>query len=110
MLLLTDCIGFSEPGFGLLVNLRGSGESKMVDMVSAGNCFNAAEAWMLQFAREDHMAVNPTRMRCHLGKGHSDLKRNACLLRQHNHRATAPNRLEHGVENRTDLCRFASKM
>ncbi len=68
MSLLTDGIGFPKPVFGLHVDLRHGGETKMVDMISAGDRVDAAEAWVLQPARENDMAVNPVQGRCYLRK------------------------------------------
>jgi len=110
MPLLADGIGFRQPALDFRIHFRNLRHAKMVDMISARNGVNPSKARVFQSAREHHMTVHPARTRRHLRKRHAHLKSDARLFRQHLHRATAPDRLEHGLEDGPNLRRFSLKM
>src|SRR5579862_331224 len=65
---------------------------------------------MLESARKNHVAVNPSQSRSQLRERHANLKSDARFFRQHDHGSATPNRFKRGVKNRADFRWLAVKM
>jgi hypothetical protein len=61
-------------------------------------------------ARQYDVPVNPPQPGSQLREGHSHLKRDPRLFRQHDHRSATSNGLERGLINRADFRRLALKV
>jgi hypothetical protein len=59
MPLLAHAISFSKPGGNFAINLIHVFEAKGVEMISGRKSFDAPEAWILEAAREDDVAIHP---------------------------------------------------
>ena len=110
MALLTDLIGFGEPGGDFVVDLVHALEPKSVKMVSRRKSLDSAKARILEPTREDYMSVHPVSSNDEGGKAHPNLKRDPGFLGQNGYRAVAPGEGEQLVENGADRFRFVVEM
>ncbi len=110
MLLLTDQIGFRQPGSEVCVDVTGAMKPKRVQMIARGERLNRPEARMLQAPGENHVPVEPRPAGRDLREGHPDLEGNPRFLRENAHGTDRSQNRHHFVEQRPDRRGLAAKM
>lgn len=110
MLLIADQIRLGEPFPELFVDISRLTQPEYVHVISRGERLDAPEPRMIDAARENEMAVEPSVARGDLRERHAHLERDARLLGQNTDRTDRANRRHHLVEQRTNCRRLAAKM
>jgi hypothetical protein len=91
VLLLADLVRLAHPGNEGVIDVLGLLEPKGVQVILRGKGLDLSEAWVIQAACEDDVAIEPFLPWCDLRERHSHLKRDAGLFGQDDDRADGLN-------------------
>ena len=110
MALLADRVGRPNPLHEFTVDLLGSSQAEMVDMIAAGKGVDAKKARMDPSFRQDKVAPQGGPLHGNRHEGHARVKRDPRLLRQHGDRAARLDLLQQAGKQQLQARRLAREV
>jgi len=110
VLLLAYGVRFSEPFAEFVVDVGGSHESEIVNVISRRDCLNRSKSQIVEAASQYKVAIEPILPRRDLRERHSHVKSDSRFFGKHDHRSNVVHRLEQDVEQLTNPWGFAGEV